>query len=72
MILHNFDSNANQLIDTIQDFYRKTFGQSATAAILTYCKWELMQAIWLHVLDDKFMEAFTHGTLVECVNGTTQ
>jgi hypothetical protein len=36
----------SQLSDKIQDFYTNKFGTSATAAVLTHCKCELMQAIW--------------------------
>jgi hypothetical protein len=62
----------NQLVDTIQDFYRKTFNKPATSAVLTHCKRELMQAIWLHLLDDDFVDAYANGTLVECVDGTVR
>jgi len=61
--------NTNKLVDTIQDAYRNEFGKPATAAVLTHCKRELMHAIWCHLLDDKFMEAYINGMLVECVDG---
>ena len=65
-----FDANSmNQLVDTVQDFYRKTFDKPTTSAVLTHCKHELMQAIWIHLLDDEFMEAYVHGMTVECVDG---
>jgi len=28
-----------------------------------------MHAIWSHLLDEEFMEAYINGMLVECVNG---
>jgi hypothetical protein len=28
-----------------------------------------MHAIWCHLLDKDFMEAYVHGILVECVDG---
>jgi hypothetical protein len=60
----------NQLVDTIQDFYRKTFNKPTTSAVLMHCKCELMQAIWLQLLDDNFMDAYANGTLVEYADRT--
>jgi hypothetical protein len=62
----------NQLVDTIQDFYCKMFNKPAMSAVLTHCKRELMQMIWLHLLNDDFVDAYTNGMLVECVDGTVQ
>jgi hypothetical protein len=31
-----------------------------------------MHAIWSHLLDEEFMNAYVHGTLVECVDGTVR
>jgi hypothetical protein len=31
-----------------------------------------MHAIWSQLLDDEFMEAYVHGMLVECVDGTVR
>ncbi|GBE82230.1 hypothetical protein SCP_0406130 [Sparassis crispa] len=57
------------LPDTIQDFYRETFGIAATTAVLKYCKRELMQAIWLLLLDLEFIHAYEHGILIHCGDG---
>jgi len=43
-----------------------------TAMVLTHCKRDLMHAIWSQLLDDEFMEAYIHGMLVECVDGTVR
>ena len=59
---------SNKLADTLQDFYRKSFGVAPAAEILTHCKRELMQAIWLILLDEEFMHAYVHGLVVECVD----
>ncbi|TFY60206.1 hypothetical protein EVG20_g7504 [Dentipellis fragilis] len=48
-----------KLSDAFQDFYRRTFKKVATAAVLTHCKRELMQAIWLLLLDPEFMEVLS-------------
>ena len=39
----------------------KTFGMSTTAAVLTHCKCELMQAIWSFLLDSEFLDAYENG-----------
>ena len=57
------------MVDTIQNIYIKTFGKPASAAVLMHCKRDLMHAIWSLLLDEEFMEAYIHGTLVECVDG---
>jgi len=58
-----------QLSDTIQDFYVKTFKRSATAAVLTHCKREVMQAIWSFLLDDDFLNAYKHGFVIKFPDG---
>ena len=58
-----------QLPDTIQDVYCSKFGKSATAAVLTHCKRELMHAIWTLLLDEEFMHAYVHGIVMECFDG---
>ena len=47
----------------------ETFGEPASAAVLRFLKHELMQKIWLAILDEKFMEAYRHGFLVQCGDG---
>jgi len=37
----------------IQDLYRQAFDKAATSEVLSLCKHELMQAIWLLLLDDE-------------------
>jgi hypothetical protein len=41
----------------------------ATAEVLTHCKRELFQAIWVLLLDEKFMHAYHHGLVVQCYDG---
>ncbi|KAL6308598.1 hypothetical protein BKA93DRAFT_822327 [Sparassis latifolia] len=57
------------LLDTIQDVYRKIYGITATADILRFCKRELMQQIWLLLLDPEFMHAYVHGIIILCGDG---
>ncbi|KIM63149.1 hypothetical protein SCLCIDRAFT_24518 [Scleroderma citrinum Foug A] len=58
-----------KLSNTIQDFYLKTFGTSATASVLTHCKRELMQAIWSFLLDSDFLHAYEYGIVVKFADG---
>ncbi|THH23278.1 hypothetical protein EUX98_g7896 [Antrodiella citrinella] len=55
------------LPDGLQDFYKTFYGKSATAATLKFCKRELLQRIWLLLLDKDFMEAYEHGVLLACL-----
>jgi len=58
-----------QVVDTLNDFYLHVFGKSASDEVLTHCKRELFQAIWMTLLDEEFMDAYTNGLVVECVDG---
>jgi hypothetical protein len=39
------------------------------AAVLTYCKRELMHAIWSILLDEDFMEAYVNGIILQFADG---
>ncbi|KAH9848677.1 hypothetical protein C2E23DRAFT_763412 [Lenzites betulinus] len=54
------------LPDVIQDAYIQEYGIPASAAVLTFLKRELMQAVWLLLLDDRFMYAYVHGIVFLC------
>ncbi|KAG2072543.1 hypothetical protein BDR04DRAFT_1127671 [Suillus decipiens] len=54
-----------KLSDTIQDFYRDTFGKAVTAQVLTHCHHELMQAIWLLLMDNDFMHTYECSIMIE-------
>ncbi|EIW58937.1 uncharacterized protein TRAVEDRAFT_20783 [Trametes versicolor FP-101664 SS1] len=57
------------LPDALQDFYRAHYKQVPSAETLRWCKCELMQQIWLQLLDTDFMEAYEHGIVLECGDG---
>ncbi|KAI0667339.1 hypothetical protein C8Q78DRAFT_994357 [Trametes maxima] len=59
------------LPDTIQDAYLKAYGTAASADVLTFCKHELMQCVWLLLLDEEFMDTYKNGILVVCGDGVT-
>jgi hypothetical protein len=39
------------------------------AEVLTHCRHELMQAIWLLLMDDDFMHAYEFGIVIEFLDG---
>jgi hypothetical protein len=63
------ETDCFQLVNSIQDAYHLEFVKSATAAVLTHCKRELMHAIWILLLDEEFMHAYVHGIVMECIDG---
>jgi hypothetical protein len=59
-----------QLDDRIQESYMEAFnGMAATAAMLTHLRRELVQAVWMLLMDDEFMQANIHGFLFKLVDG---
>lgn len=63
---------SSQLPDDIKDRYMAEHGTTPSVDVLTFCKRELMQCIWLLLLDDEFMKAYEHGMLVTCGDGVTR
>ena len=61
-----------QLPDLIEQAYEQAYGDSPTKAFLRFCKKELIQQIWLLLLDDDFVHAYVHGFVVECRDGITR
>ncbi|KAF9550311.1 hypothetical protein CPC08DRAFT_755181 [Agrocybe pediades] len=51
--------------DTVQEFYLEHYGKQATREIMTHLRRELMQEVWMLLLDDEFVEAYVHGTKIE-------
>ncbi|KAH9932168.1 hypothetical protein B0H21DRAFT_867145 [Amylocystis lapponica] len=58
-----------KLLDSFQEFYRAAYNTVASSAVLTHCKRELMHAILELLLDDEFMYAYEHGTVMEFADG---
>ena len=44
----------------------KIYSTAATATILWFLKVQLMQQIWCLLLDDTFINAYTHGIIITC------
>ncbi|SJL14233.1 uncharacterized protein ARMOST_17689 [Armillaria ostoyae] len=57
------------LPDWIKDEYVKAYGVSPSDAMLMFLKRELMQSIWRLLLDDKFMDAYRNGIVIQCADG---
>jgi hypothetical protein len=55
--------------DHIQDIYQAHYNTSATAATLTHCKRELIHAVFSLILDDRFVDAYRNGIVIECGDG---
>ncbi|RDX42523.1 hypothetical protein OH76DRAFT_1488568 [Lentinus brumalis] len=50
------------LLLSIQTIYKHVYGEPASAAVLRFCKHQLMQAIWMLLLDDDFLKALSMGS----------
>ncbi|KAJ8589808.1 hypothetical protein M405DRAFT_899068 [Rhizopogon salebrosus TDB-379] len=60
------------LPDNLQDIYMDIFGEGTTDEVYTFCKRELIQAIWKLLLDGDFMHAYEHGIVIRCSDGVTR
>ena len=67
--IHPLSLTSPQLPDSIQDFYLETYGTPATDQVLRFLKVELMQKIWLLMLDESFVNAYKYGILITCGDG---
>ncbi|KAF7794376.1 hypothetical protein EIP86_005510, partial [Pleurotus ostreatoroseus] len=52
-----------KLPEILKHEYISHYGKPPSSEVLRFCKSELIQAIWLLILDDEFMEAYEHGIL---------
>ena len=59
----------SQLPDSLKDEYIKAYGQAPTADVLTFCKRELFNKVWLLILDEAFLEMYEHGVNMKCGDG---
>lgn len=54
-----------QLPDSFSDWYQETFGIVPSEATITHCKRELIQALWLVMLNNpEFMQAYQFGIFI--------
>jgi hypothetical protein len=62
-----------QLPDKFKDFVTaRTGGEALSPAFIAYCNRELFHAQWELILDDEFVEAYTHGVVIICADGLTR
>ncbi|PIL34014.1 hypothetical protein GSI_03722 [Ganoderma sinense ZZ0214-1] len=61
-----------ELPDDLKDAYMEAYGQAPTADVLTFCKRELFNQVWLLLLDVSFKEIFEHGIKVMCGDGVVR
>jgi hypothetical protein len=50
------------------EWFEDRFQRSAGATLLAHMKRELMQAVWMLLLDDDLLRAYTHGVRVTCAD----
>lgn len=59
------------LPDSFKDFATKHTGDKVPSKqFMTHCRRELLHAQWEILLDDDFLEAYKHGIVIECCDGT--
>ncbi|KAI0741837.1 hypothetical protein C8Q80DRAFT_1110314 [Daedaleopsis nitida] len=54
------------LPDSFADYYKSVYGTQPSAEVLRFCRRELFTQIWLLLLNEKFMQAFSRGIVVQC------
>jgi hypothetical protein len=58
-----------QLPDEFKDFVTsRTGGKDVSPAFIAYCNRELFHTQWKCILDDEFVEAYTHGVVITCAD----
>ncbi|KAH6907892.1 hypothetical protein BKA70DRAFT_1104265 [Coprinopsis sp. MPI-PUGE-AT-0042] len=53
-------------------WYHNNYNVRPTPQMVTHAKRELIQAVWLKLLDERFMEAYVHGIVRRCPDGVTR
>ena len=48
---------------------KSTSGEMANSSLITFCRRELIHACWSLLLDEKFCDAYAHGTLITFPDG---
>lgn len=44
-------------------------GKGPNSAFMAHCHREIYHAQWEIILDDEFLEAYTHGIVIDCCDG---
>ncbi|KAF7800284.1 hypothetical protein EIP86_011532, partial [Pleurotus ostreatoroseus] len=69
--IHHLAYVPSKLPPDLKTQYKRVYGVYPSDRIMRLCRGDLMQAIWMHILDAEFLEAYEHGILVECGDGVT-
>ncbi len=48
------------------------YGKPAPNEVITFLKRDLMQKMWLLLLDEEFMHAYEHGVVIKCADGISR
>ena len=59
----------SQLPGSVLQAYHDAYGVPPSATVLTFLKNELMQQIWLALMEEDFMDAYVNGFLHQCGDG---
>ncbi|KAG2742745.1 hypothetical protein P692DRAFT_20879278 [Suillus brevipes Sb2] len=63
-------SNHVAYFETLPESFKDFAGRTSEGA--THCRRELFQEQWNVLLDDEFVEAYTHGIVIHCCDGITR
>jgi hypothetical protein len=55
--------------ETFTRWFEDRFSKLPGATLLAHMKREVMQAVWMLLLDDDLMKAYEHGKMVICADG---
>ena len=58
-----------QLPESLKKFLSSISDKKDNRDLLTHCKRELIQAIWMTLLDGEFVDAYKNGIVVKCFDG---
>ncbi|KAK7435189.1 hypothetical protein VKT23_019759 [Stygiomarasmius scandens] len=56
------------LPDIVRDAYHDEFGVYPNDEVMKFLKREIMQAVWMLLLDDELLDAYIHGLLLVCAD----
>ncbi|KAJ2980785.1 hypothetical protein NUW54_g10956 [Trametes sanguinea] len=59
----------SQLPDELLDHYHAIYNRAPTENTLRWLRGELMQQVWIKLLNNDFMHTYVHGIVVECADG---
>ena len=53
----------------MREYYKSVYHVPPSASVLRFLEHELLQKLWLALLDDRFMDACKNGIVVMCGDG---